>query len=88
MENEPERCIQPEDLELDQEWLQLIQMERALEEKKNQLRGHGAQERRDPDEDHELFWEDGESLAKQSDYIDEEDLEYINNIKLIVKASL
>jgi hypothetical protein len=80
VENEPERCILPEDLELDQEWLQLIQMERALEEKKNQLRGHEAQKRRDPDEDHELFWEDGESLAKQNDHLDDEDLEYINNI--------
>jgi hypothetical protein len=60
VENEPERCIPPEDLEPDQEWLQLIQMERTLEEKRNQLRGHGAQKHRDPDEDHEPFWEDGE----------------------------
>ena len=48
--------MEPEDLELDHEWLQLIQMEKAIEEKKNQLRGTGAQKRWDPDEGHELFW--------------------------------
>ena len=56
--------MEPEDLELDHEWLQLIQMEKAIENHKNQLLGTGAQGRWDPDEDHETFWEDEESLAK------------------------
>jgi hypothetical protein len=65
---------------LDHEWLQLIQLERAIEKHKNQLletvvEGHG-----DPDEDSEPFWEDEESLAKQDDHLDDGDLEYINVI--------
>jgi len=71
---------QPEDLELDHEWLQLIQMEKAIEEKKNQLRGTGAQNRWDPEEGHETFWEDEESFAKRNDHLDDGDLEYINVI--------
>jgi hypothetical protein len=77
---QPERRMLPEDLELDHEWLQLIQMEKAIEEKKNQLRGNGAQKRGDPDKDHETFWEDEESFTELNDHLDDEDLEYINAI--------
>ena len=59
-----ERLREPEDLELDHEWLQLIQMEKAIEEKKNQQWGNGAQKRGDPDEGHETFWEDEESFTE------------------------
>jgi hypothetical protein len=69
--------MEPEDLELDHEWLQLIQMEKAIEEKKNQLRGTGAQNHWDPDEDHETFREDEESLTGRNDHLDDRDLEYI-----------
>ncbi len=55
-------------------------MERAIEEKKNKLRGDEAQQRRSPNEAHEPFGRNGESLAEQSDHLDDEDLEYINNI--------
>jgi hypothetical protein len=72
--------MQPEDLELDHEWLQLIQMEKAIEEKKHQLRGNGAQKRGDPDEDQDTFWEDEESFTERNDHLDDEDLEYINVI--------
>ena len=34
----------------------------------------------DLEEDNDLFWEDGESLDKQGDPLDDGDLEYINNI--------
>jgi hypothetical protein len=72
--------MEPEDLELDHEWLQLIQMEKEIEKEKRQLRETGAQNRWDPDEEHEPFCEDGESLAKQSDHLDDEDLEFISGI--------
>ncbi len=65
---------------LDHEWLQLIQMEKAIEEKKNQLRGTRARSRGDPDEDHETFWDDEESLTERNEPLDDGDLEYINNI--------
>jgi hypothetical protein len=55
-------------------------MEKAIEEKKNQLRSTRAQTRRDPDEDHETVWDDEESLTEQDEHLDDEDLEYINNI--------
>jgi hypothetical protein len=72
--------MEPEDLELDHEWLQLIQMEKAIEEKKNQLWGTEAQSRWDPDEDHETFWDNEESLTKRNEHLDDGDLEYINDI--------
>jgi hypothetical protein len=75
LEDEPERRIPPEDLDLDHEWFQLIQMEKAIEEKKNKLRGNEAQQRRYPDEDHETFWKDGEGLTEQGDNLDDKDLE-------------
>ncbi len=72
--------MEPEDLELDHEWLQLIQREKAIEEKKNQLRGTKAQSRWDPDEDHETFWDNEESLTERDEYLDDGDLEYIDDI--------
>jgi hypothetical protein len=77
---QPERLLEPESLELDPEWLQLIQIEKAIEEKKNQLRGTGAQNRWNPDEDHETFWDDEESLTERNEHLDDGDLEYINDI--------
>ncbi len=72
--------MEPEDLELNHEWLQLIQMEKAIDEKKNQLRGTEARNRWDPDEDHETFWGNEEGLTERNEHLDDEDLEYINNI--------
>jgi hypothetical protein len=72
--------MEPEDLELDHEWLQLIQMEKAIEEKKNQLRGTEARNRWDPDEDHETFWDNEEGLTERNEHLDDGDLEYIYNI--------
>ncbi len=70
---QPERPMKTDDL--DHEWLQLIQMEKAIEEKRNQLQGTEAQNRWNPDEDHETFWDD-----EQNEHLDDGDLEYINDI--------
>ncbi len=67
-------------MELDPEWLQLIQIEKAIEEKKNQLRSTGAQNHWDPDEDQDTVWDNEESLTEQDEHLDDGDLEYINNI--------
>jgi hypothetical protein len=72
--------MEPEDLEFYHEWLQLIQMEKAIEEKKNLLWGTGAQNRWNPDEDHETFWKDEENFTERNDHLDDGDLEYINGI--------
>jgi len=58
---QPEQLLEPEDPELDHEWLQLIQMERTIENQKNQLLKARVEGRWDPDEDRETFWEDEES---------------------------
>jgi hypothetical protein len=55
-------------------------MEKAIEEKKKQLWGTGAQKRYNPDEGHETFWEDGESFTERDGHLDDGDLEYINVI--------
>jgi hypothetical protein len=55
-------------------------MEKAVEEKKNQLRGTRAQSHGDPDEDHETFWDDDEILTERNETLDDGDLEYINDI--------
>jgi hypothetical protein len=75
-----EQLLELENPELDHEWLQLIQMERAIEKYKNQLLETGVEGHDDPDEDSEPFWEDEESLVKRDDHLDSGDLEYINVI--------
>jgi hypothetical protein len=78
---QPGQLLEPEDLELDYEWLQLIQMERTIENQKTQLLKNGVEGHWDPDEDRETFWEDEESPAnKPDDHLDDGDLEYINVI--------
>jgi hypothetical protein len=76
----PERILEPENPDLDHEWLQLIQLEKAIDKQKKLLLATEVGDHGDPDKDNEPFWEDGESLAKRSDHIDDEDLEYVNNI--------
>ncbi len=75
-----EQLLKPGNPEVDHEWLQLIQMERAIENHKNKLLETGVEDRWVPDKDHKTFWEDEESLAKQDDHLDDRDLEYINVI--------
>ncbi len=58
----------------------MIQREKAIEEKKNQLRSTGAQTRRDPNKDHETVWDDEESLTGPDEHLGDGDLEYINDI--------
>jgi hypothetical protein len=78
---QPEQLLELEDLELDHEWLQLIQMERTIENQKNQLLKNKVKGCWDPDEDRETFWTDEEGPAnKQDDHLDDGDLEYINVI--------
>jgi hypothetical protein len=76
----PERMLEPENQDLGHKWLQLIQLEKAIDKQKKLLLATEIGDHRDPDEDNEPFWEDGESLAKRSDHPDDEDLEYVNNI--------
>ncbi len=77
---QPEQLLEPESLELDHEWLQLIQMEKAIEEKKNQLLGPRAQNHWDPDEDPETVWDDEKGLTERDDHLDDGDMEYINDL--------
>ncbi len=51
-----------------------------IEEQKKLLLATEIGDHGDPDKDNEPFWEAGESLAKRSDHLDDEDLEYVNNI--------
>ncbi len=53
--------LEPEDPDLDHEWLQLIQLERAIDKQKKQLLETEVRDHRDPDEDNEPFWEDGKT---------------------------
>jgi hypothetical protein len=71
---------EPETADLDHEWLQLIQLEKAIDEQKKLLLATETGDDGDLEEDNEPFWEAGESLAKRSDHLDDEDLEYVNNI--------
>ncbi len=70
----------PENQDLDHEWLQLIQLEKEIDEQKKLLLATKTGHHEDLEEDNDLFWEDGESLAKQGDHLDDGDLEYVNNI--------
>jgi hypothetical protein len=74
----PEQILESENPDLDHEWL--IQLERAINRQKKLLLETEVGDHGDPEKDNEPFWEDGESLAKQSDHLDDEDLEYVNNI--------
>ena len=76
----PERMLEPETTDLDHEWLQLIQLEKAIDEQKKLMLSNKIGEHGDPDEENEPFWETGESLDQRSDHLDDEDLEYVNNI--------
>ncbi len=65
---------------MDHEWLQLIQLETAINRQRKLLLETEVGDHGNPEKDNEPFWEDGESLTKQSDHLDDEDLEYVNNI--------
>jgi hypothetical protein len=72
--------LEPETTDLDHEWLQLIQLEKAIDEQKKLLLATEIGDHGDPEEDNEPFWEDGGSLAKRSNHLENKDLEYVNNI--------
>jgi hypothetical protein len=76
----PQQTLEPENPELDHEWRQLFQMERAIERHRKQLLETKIGDHGDPNEDNEPFREDGESLAEHSDHLDDEDLEFISEI--------
>ncbi len=77
----PEQLLKTDDLELDHEWLQLIQMERMIQTQKNQLWKNEVEGHWNQDENRETFWEDEDSCANErDDHLDEGDLEYINAI--------
>ncbi len=77
----PEQLLQPDDLELDHEWLQLIQMEKTIQTQKNQLLKNKVKSHWYQNNDHQTFWEDKESSANErDDHLDNGDLEYINAI--------
>jgi hypothetical protein len=60
----PERMLEPETTDLDHEWLQLIQLEKAIDEQKKLLLATEIGDHGDPDEDNEPFWEAGENLVQ------------------------
>ncbi len=76
----PEQILEPENPELDHEWLQLIQLERAIDEHKKQLLNAELGGHEDPDEENKPLWEDEKGPAKQNDDLDDGDLEDINDI--------
>ncbi len=75
-----EHNLEPENQDLDHEWLQLVQLEKVIEEHKNRLLEADARDRGDLDTEDVPFNENGESIAKRSEHLDDGDLEYINNI--------
>jgi hypothetical protein len=78
---QPQPLPEQEDTDLDHEWLQLIQMERTIEEQKNKLLKTRAKDHWDLDEDREIFWETaGSPVNEQDDHLHDGDLEYINAI--------
>ncbi len=72
--------MEPENPELDHEWLQLIQVEKEIDKQKKLLLVSRIKDHGDPDEDKEPFWEARENFAKRSDHLDNEDLGNINNL--------
>ena len=62
----PEYNLEPKDQDLDHEWLQLVQMEKEIEKRRNQLREAAAGDRGEPDLD-DLPFED-EDLARQGEH--------------------
>jgi hypothetical protein len=72
--------LEPETTDLNHEWLQLIQLEKTIDEQKKLMLANKIGEYGDPDEENEPFWETGESLDERSDHLDDGDLEYVNNI--------
>ncbi len=72
--------LAPENTDLDHEWLQLIQLEKKIDEQKKLLLATKTGHHGDLEEDSKLFWEAGESLVKRGDHLDDEDLEYVNHI--------
>ncbi len=72
--------LEPETTDLDHEWLQLIQLEKAIDEQKKLMLSARIGDHGDQDEDNEPLWAVGERFARRSDHLDDEDLEYVNNI--------
>ncbi len=66
--------------DLEQEWLQLIQIEREIEKRRNQLRETEAGNQRDPDLDDLPLDEEDEDIAKQNERLEDGDLEWVNSI--------
>ncbi len=56
--------LEPETTDLDHEWFQLIQLEKAIDEQKKLMLSAEIGDHGDQDEDNEPFWEAGERLAK------------------------
>jgi hypothetical protein len=72
--------LEQENPDLDHEWLQLIQLEKAIDEQKKLLLATEIGDHGDPDGDNEPFGEAGGNFVKRSDHLDDEDLGYVNNI--------
>ena len=71
-----ERNLEPETQDLQQEWLQLIQVEKEIEKRKNQLREAEAGNRGETELNDLLFDETDEELG----HLEDEDLEWVNSI--------
>ncbi len=60
--------------------MQLIQIEREIEKRKNQLREAEAGDQGNPDLDDLPFDEEDEDLAGQNEHLEDGDLEWVNSI--------
>jgi hypothetical protein len=73
----PEYQLKQENQDLEHEWLQLLQIEKEIETRKNQLR---KTEAGDPDLDDLPFDEEDEDIARQNGHLEDGDLEWVNSI--------
>jgi hypothetical protein len=77
---QPERPPKQGEAETDHEWLQLIQMEKMIEEQKRDLLENGAHDLWDMDKDDcDALWEnEGGPVREDDESLDDGDLAYIN----------
>ncbi len=80
-ERQPQQFSEPEELDLNYEWLQLIQMENFIENQKRKLLKNEAQDLHGEDKAWNKHQEtERDSIEGEEDTLDNEDLAYINTI--------
>jgi hypothetical protein len=80
-QRQPQQFSEQKELDLNYEWLQLIQMENFIEKQKRELLENGAQDLHDEDRAWNEHQEtDRDSIEGEEDTLDDEDLAYITTI--------